>query len=106
MKRFGLSEEQQEIIRNILLPYAERLERVGIFGSRAVGTERDNSDVDLVLYGSISESDIDRIWTLFDESALPFKVDVSAYNLVEYVPLKRHIDKVSQPFFHSSDLSA
>lgn len=106
MSKHALSEKQLEIIRNILIPYAGKIERVGIFGSRATGTARENSDIDMVLYGEIDEEDIDRIWTLFYESILAIKVDIVAYNLVAYSPLKRHIDSNVKILFTQSDLQA
>ncbi|MDR0330026.1 MAG: hypothetical protein LBH99_05185 [Rickettsia sp.] len=33
----GLSKEQLNILRNILLPFSKQIERVGLFGSRATG---------------------------------------------------------------------
>jgi predicted nucleotidyltransferase len=95
MSQHGLSGEQVQIIQGILRLYREKIDKVGLFGSRATGTFRDNSDIDLVLYGaSLCEADIDRLHTLFEETLLPFNVDVTAYHLIDYPPLKKHIDEV------------
>jgi len=104
MPKHGLTERQLKIVHDILVPYAGKIERVGLFGSRATGTARANSDIDLVLYGELDEALVDRIWTLFNESLLPFTVDVQAYNLVKYPPLKNHIDNNMQPLFNRQDL--
>ena len=79
---------------------------VGLFGSRATGTARPNSDVDLVVYGDIGQPVVDRLWTLFDESGLARTVDVVAYDLIEHPPLKAHIDAVMVPLFSRADLDA
>ena len=89
------------MIADVLRPYASRLEMVGLFGSRATGTYRENSDIDLVLYGAVDQSDVDRLYTLFEESLLPMTVDVTAYHLICYPPLKAHITEVMRPLFAS-----
>ncbi len=93
----GLTGENRRIIASVLRPYCAGISKVGLFGSRATGTYRDNSDVDLVLYGSLQEADIDRIYTLFLESMLPYGVDVKAYHLISNRRLKDHIDEVLLP---------
>ncbi|RLE19569.1 MAG: nucleotidyltransferase domain-containing protein [Acidobacteria bacterium] len=100
----GLSKQQLEIIREILAPFADRIDRVDLFGSRAQGTHRPNSDIDLVLRGDIDKKATDRLWTLFAESSLALKVDVLAYAQITKAALKKHIDLVSVPLFTKADL--
>ena len=100
----GLTNQQVEQICLILQPFADKIEQVCLFGSRAQGRHRPNSDIDLVLYGDISEPVIDCLWTLFNESSLPFKVDINAYNLVNYAPLKAHMDAVCVTLLTHDDL--
>jgi|APTNR8051073442_1049403.scaffolds.fasta_scaffold18129_3 predicted nucleotidyltransferase len=102
----GLSETNLATIRGIFAPFADKIAQVGIFGSRATGTYRNNSDIDLVVYGKITQTDIDRIWTLFDTSNLPIKVDIIAYDLISYPKLKAHIDSFMVPLFTQLDLQA
>ena len=77
---------------------------MGLFGSRAAGTARPTSDIDLVLYGSLSQADIDRLWTLFDDSALPVTVDLVAYERIAQPRMKAQIDQAVQPLFDGSAL--
>ncbi len=100
----GLSTTQRETIRRILSIFAHEIERVDIFGSRAKGTQRANSDLDLVLHGVLDEAMVDRLWTMFHESNLPFSVDVKHYEQTRYAPLRAHMDAVSTPLFTQSDL--
>ncbi len=72
---------------------------MAVFGSRAQGKHRVNSDLDIVLYGSVDEAVCDRLWTLFHESRLPFAVDVASYSTITYAPLRAHIDAVARPLF-------
>lgn len=100
----GLSARQLEAIRQILAPFACAIEKVDLFGSRATGSYRPNSDIDLVIHGSLSEKEVDRLVTLFKESSLPFTVDVKSYELTSYAPLKMHMDKVACTLFTKNDL--
>jgi predicted nucleotidyltransferase len=104
MASHGLTPAQLEIIRHILRPFAEEIETVGLFGSRATGTYRPESDIDLVIYGAVSEATLARLHRLFQESALPFTVDIQGYEHIAYPPLKEHIDRVMKPLFTPSDL--
>ncbi|CAK8718427.1 Polymerase nucleotidyl transferase domain-containing protein [Candidatus Electronema halotolerans] len=96
---FGLNKAQRALVREILLTAKDRIEQVAVFGSRAQGRQRHNSDLDLVLYGSADEAVCDRLWTLFQESCLPFSVDVQSYASIKYPPLRAHIDAVARPWF-------
>ena len=77
----NVPEQHMETIRRILAEYTGDCE-VRIFGSRVNGTARDYSDLDLAI---ISEGRIKRrvkmlIREAFEESDLPFRVDVIDYN--------------------------
>lgn len=104
MSLHGLSESQLSVVRSILSPYADRITKVGLFGSRATGAYRPNSDIDLVLYGQIDATLRDRIWSAFEASYLPIKVDVVAYDLITYPPFRTHIDTVMQPLWTQTEL--
>ena len=56
-----LSQQQLAVLRAVLAPFADRIELVGIFGSRATGMARPNSDIDLVLYGDVEAAVVDRL---------------------------------------------
>ena len=100
----GLSERQLRTIKRILSQYSDEITQADLFGSRAMGNHRANSDIDLVLRGKVRQESVDRLWTLFQESSLPFSVDVKSYELTTYPPLRAHIDKVCTPLFTQRDL--
>ena len=104
MSDHGLTPKHLAIIRATIMPFAASIERVGIFGSRATGVAKPNSDLDIVLYGRVNQETVNRIYTLFTVSYLPFTVDVQAYDLVKYPPLKQHIDDHMQLLFSREDL--
>jgi len=99
----GLTPAQLDRIKEILAPFAERLDRVVLFGSRASGTYRPSSDIDLALYGQIEEKDVDRLHSLFMESNLPVRVDVVKYQTINSVALKQHIEQAGVTLFEKED---
>jgi uncharacterized protein len=101
--RFGLCEEDRALIREILGTASGRIEAVSVFGSRARGDYRRNSDIDLVLFGAVDEAVCARLGTLFRESRLPISVDLKSYDSIAYAPLRAHIDQVAQPLLVHTD---
>ena len=102
----GLTDRHIETMRAILATYADHILQVNLFGSRATGNYRPNSDIDLVLHGDVPEEYIDRLWTLFSESNLPVSVDVKGYDHISYPPFKRHIETVQKCLFTQEDLKS
>lgn len=100
----GLSPRQCGMVRDVLAPLAPRLARAALFGSRATGRWRPNSDIDLVLFGDVTDADVDRPWTLFDESALDVSVDVVRYGSHLHPPLREHIDRCAVTLFDRDTL--
>ncbi len=90
-----LTPRMGEIVGDVLKPFRERISRAALFGSRAMGTHRPGSDIDLALWGDLTSKDVDRIASAFDESYLPVTVDVIAYPLLDHEGLRRHIDLVA-----------
>lgn len=95
----GLTDRQLALIRRILAPFADRIKRVDLFGSRAQGKHSPDSDIDLVIHGDVDAKTADRIWTLFAESSLPLKIDVLIYDQIRKKALKAHIDLVGLSLF-------
>jgi uncharacterized protein len=102
----GLTAAQLDFFCTKLAPYADAIDYVRVFGSRATGLYKLTSDIDLVVYGPISQTAIDRLWTLFEESPLPFRVDIVAYALITHSGLRGHIDQAAKPFLTKEDLIA
>src|SRR5437867_1705061 len=102
MNPFGLTEFDQELIREVLRRHAEVTE-AKIFGSRAKGNSQPNSDVDLALCGNISISALAAIAGELDELPLPYRFDVQAYEAIRHRPLREHIDRVGQSLYARVD---
>jgi predicted nucleotidyltransferase len=101
-----MSERDRAIVRSVLAPFADRIDRVGVFGSRALGTARPASDIDLVLWGDIDSRALARLGTLFGESSLAVSVDVILYGPELAAALRRHIDRVAKTLFKRGDFLA
>ena len=95
---FGLRAEERELICGVLKNHTE-VTSAKIFGSRAKGNFRHNSDIDLALSGDIPFLNIARIAGELDDLPLPYKFDIQAYDSVRHTPLLDHIDRVGMLFY-------
>lgn len=96
--KFGLSESAIDKIQSVFKLYPE-IPQVKIYGSRALQTQRENSDIDLVIMGAINDSLLLKIHFELDELPLPYVFDVSIYPRITHAGLKEHIDKYGQLFY-------
>ncbi|MGA2298847.1 MAG: nucleotidyltransferase domain-containing protein [FCB group bacterium] len=96
---FGFTEKQFNIILGIISKYSE-IEEAIIFGSRADGTNKEASDVDIAIKCSALGFHIRaRLLTDFEESSLPFFFDVVDFNGNRNEKLKGHIDNFGKVFY-------
>jgi len=89
----GLSDLQIEKIRAIFSKYSE-LENVILFGSRAKGDYKNNSDIDIALKGNVSFTIRNKIFNDIEELYLPFYTDVIIYSQIDNQDLIHHIERV------------
>lgn len=75
---FGLDVRALALLRDVLERHPEVRES-RVFGSRAQGHHRPESDVDLVLYGELEERQVGRIAGELKELPLPYSFDVVSY---------------------------
>lgn len=100
----GISEAALDTIRAVLATCADEITQVDLFGSRAVGRHRRNSDIDLVVHGDVGDAAIDRLRTRFIESSLPVSVDIFSYSGMAHRRLKEHVDLVKTRLFTADEL--
>lgn len=89
----GLKEQHYATLMQVLRGFLNEIDGVGLYGSRARGDHRPNSDIDLVLYGDDSFTTLAKLKYALDESSLPLEVDVVIYNKLTNQALKAEIDK-------------
>jgi predicted nucleotidyltransferase len=101
IEQFGLKPEALELIREVFRRHPE-VREVRVFGSRAMGRFENQSDVDLALWGDLSESLIARIVGELDELPLPYTFDVQAYDSIKHEPLRHHIDEFGKVLYSAT----
>lgn len=92
--KFGLSDKQINEIVNVLASYNE-IEEALLFGSRAMDTYKEASDIDIALKGKKADRDLAlRVKEQLDEeTSLPFFFDVVAYSAIDSEDLKEQIKR-------------
>lgn len=93
INKYGVSETSWQKIIEIFMQQS-LVERVVLFGSRAKGSYRDGSDIDLCLYGNISLVQIYILQDLLDDLMLPYKFDLIVYETINNLELIDHIERV------------
>jgi predicted nucleotidyltransferase len=73
--------------------------RAQVFGSRAKGNYKYNSDIDICLFGAVDNVEANRISEELDELPMPYKFDVVSYNSISAPELREHIDRVGVDFY-------
>ena len=102
MSKFGLSERVMGYIINSVKSYSE-IEKMSIFGSRAIGNYKTGSDIDLVCFGENMDHDtVRQLKQQYNEELpIPYFVDVVAYNEIENKELKNHINEYGIEIYNS-----
>ncbi len=79
----------------------EEIEKVVLFGSRALGNYKTGSDVDLAIYGAdVDRKTVRRLSEQLNENyPLPYFFDVVDYNALENENLIKHIDAYGKFIF-------
>ncbi len=96
--KFGLSDDAIAMIVQVFRNHVE-VDLVKVFGSRSMGTDRPNSDIDLAIWGDLSEQSIGRIQLELDELPLPYSFDVEVYDAIKHPPVKEHIETHGRVLF-------
>lgn len=82
----------------------EHIEEVILYGSRAKGTHKHASDIDIVLKGEhVTSTDQLRLENDLDDLLLPWKFDISLYQNITNQDLRDHIDRVGITIFKQTE---
>jgi predicted nucleotidyltransferase len=98
-QRICLSQREHATVRAILEPVRTQLGSIKVFGSRATGRSKPGSDLDVVVFPPAPESVIGDLRLAFEESDLPIRVDVLAWDQIESSRLRDEIARHAVPFF-------
>jgi len=96
----GLSQRSLNTLYGIFSKYGA-LNRVIIYGSRAMGTYKNGSDIDITLDVGEEFTDLDllRVCGDLDESDLPYFVDCSILSGISSEDLREHIARVGKVLY-------
>ena len=98
--QFGLPDRTLATLNSIFRKYSG-VKQVLLYGSRAKGNNHTGSDIDLSLKTdeTFTRTDLLHIAGDFDDSDLPYFVDVSIYDKISNPDLKAHIDRVGKVLY-------
>jgi predicted nucleotidyltransferase len=95
----GLPPKTIQALESVFKQFAA-IDRVVLYGSRALGTHKPGSDIDLALFGSEVTPDlIASIAILIDDLLLPYTLDLTAHALIDNDALREHVDRVGIELF-------
>ena len=90
---FGLKDKEISALRDVLASVSE-VEEAIIYGSRARGTNRISSDIDMTLKGSnLTYLQLALLDAKIDDLYLPYFVDLSLYSMIKDVDLIASIER-------------
>jgi uncharacterized protein len=99
---FGFTYRDREAILAIFKRYPQ-IRQVVLFGSRAKGNFKKGSDIDLAIMDTnIDKKLIVRLLTDFEESLLPYHIDLVHYPALENEKLKEYIDKIGVAIYQAT----
>ena len=99
---FGLQARDINMI-NAIFSKHDNVKKAIIYGSRAKGNYRNNSDIDLTLIGeNINLDTLLKIENELDDLLLPYKIDLSIFHKIENKDLIEHINRVGIIFYDKS----
>lgn len=96
----GLSERTLETLDAVFKKYPG-IKQAVLYGSRAKGNYRPGSDIDLALItdNTFTRTDLLDVSGDFDDSDMPYTVDVLVYGNLSNPDLKAHIDRVGKVLY-------
>ena len=98
----GLKDKYRKAIIDILRAN-ERVEKVVLFGSRAMGTFTPTSDVDIALFGdNLTLTDHANLAAVIDELSIPQRVDILLHKSIKNEKLIEHIKRHGVEWYRRS----
>ena len=98
MSSLGLNQHERDLLTGVFRRHPE-IDEVRIFGSRAKGNHKNNSDIDLALWGKLNWQLLGRVAGELDELPLPYIFDLTIYDSIQNPQLKEHIERVGSTIY-------
>ncbi len=100
--KYGLSDCTIEKLQKVFENF-EEIDKAVLYGSRAKGTARPGSDIDLTLFGKhLDRQCCSVIADALDNLLLPYMIDLSVFHLLNHPELEAHIHRVGQVLYQRS----
>ncbi len=98
--RFGLPETTIANIQAVLAQYPQ-IEQAILYGSRAKGTYKPGSDIDLTLVGGeeLTLDVLSRVMDALDDLLLPYTFDLSIFHQISDPEFVEHIRRVGMKLY-------
>jgi len=97
--QYGLSDTVIEKICDVLSRHSS-VEKAVLYGSRAKGTFKPGSDIDLSLHGAtITLNELGDIDSELDDLLLPYTFDLLIFDTLNHAKLREHIERVGKVFY-------
>jgi predicted nucleotidyltransferase len=101
--KYGLPPSVIQKICAVLRRYPQ-VEQAILYGSRAKGTYKNGSDIDLTLRGAdLTLNTLYKILDDLDELFLPYTLDLSIFNAISDPDVLEHIQRVGVTFYQKGE---
>ena len=101
--RYGLSDRTLQKIHEVFKQYPQ-IEKAILYGSRATGTYRNGSDIDLTLCGEgLTHSILSKLDTDLDDLLLPYTIDLSVFSQIGNQDMVAQIERVGVNFYEKCE---
>ena len=94
----GLMPSVIEALRSVFARHPE-IDEVVLFGSRAKGNQRPESDIDLAVRGLDDDRAVEALAEELDELPLPFLFDVKSLDAIRNPELLAHVRRVGRSIY-------
>lgn len=102
--KYGLTQRDMATIQSIFEAYPE-VKKACLFGSRAKGSYRFGSDVDLAIMNKgVEPRRLARLKSDFEESSLPYNIDLVDFTRLDNREFIDHIQRVGVAFFFKGEM--
>ena len=98
MSAIGLLPSELQSLRSVFARHPE-IQEVVLFGSRAMGNHRPESDIDLAVRGLEDERAVEALADELDELPLPFLFDVKSLDGIRNPALLEHVRRVGRSIY-------
>lgn len=96
---YGLDDDEMKMMHDIFAQTVN-IDKVILYGSRAKGTYKPFSDVDITLVGDqLTEEDLTDVMFRLEESSLPYFCDVSLFKNLSSPDLISHILRMGKTIY-------